>query len=232
MKKNILLAIAATLIASSAMAADYTASVGVVSNNVERGVSQTRDGAGIVGDFGVKFDNGLFGKYQPATVDFSDRTSIKHKIIAGYMLPSSLTGPVEVSVGTSTRLYTGGSGLGNPTDRNFTEGFVKLGYAGFTVDLNKTVDASTLNPSKNAYYHLGYASKFTLPVVGELTGSIGTGYTHYETASVTRHTTTEVSVSRALTKAVALNAGYSFGGRDVANREIPNKGFVGIAASF
>lgn len=232
MKKNILLAIAVSLIASSAMASDYTASVGVVSNNVERGVSQTRDGAGVIGDFGVKFDNGLFGKYQPATVDFGDRTSIKHKIIAGYALPSSLTGPVEVSVGTSTLLYTGGSGFGNPTGRNFTEGFVKLGYAGFSADLNKTINASTLNPSKNSYYRLGYASKLTLPVVGELTGSIGTGYTHYEKAGVTRHTTTEVGVSRSLTKTVALNAGYSFGGRDLVNKQIPNKGFVGVSASF
>jgi uncharacterized protein (TIGR02001 family) len=210
------------------MAAEYNASVGVVSNSIERGVTQSRDGISVNGDFGVKFDNGLFANYQPATIDFGDSTSIKHQVFLGYTVPTSLTGPVKVSVGTYTRLFTGGKGVGTPSDRNFTEAFVKLGYAGFTADLYKTVDDSKTPLGYNSYASLGYSTK----LISNLSGSISTGYTHYATTGTTKHTVAEVGLTYGLTKNVNLLAGYSFGDHDASNAKLADKGYVGLNAGF
>jgi uncharacterized protein (TIGR02001 family) len=172
--------IAATILGSSAAYAGASANVGVASNYIWRGATQTNDNAAISGGLDYDFGNGFSAGTW--TSNLSDGNGYELDLYAGY---SGKIGASDLGVTLTNYRY--------PTidDADFTELGASLGFGAATVGVAYTIDSDdnkTPEFSKgDIYYSLGASTdiKEGLSLGGtigkyDFDDKAGTDYTHYQ----------------------------------------------------
>lgn len=221
MKKSFLSVLAAALLAISfsAQAVEVTGTLGAGSNYVDRGVSVS--GKTVSANAGVKVtEGGLFA--EAVTHTLADRSDLATVASAGYT--TSIAG-VAVTGGYTQYLYSGQARAS--TNQNFGEAFAAVSYKGVNALVAQTIDRASVS-GRDTYTRVGY----TAPTFYGFTADVGTAYTHFRNAGVTRHTNTEASVSYKLLKNVTATAAYSFGGEDVKGRKLANQTTLAMNVGF
>ena len=148
MKKIIQASLVASVLttAVAAQAAEVSGNVTLTSDYVWRGVSQTQNNGAIQGGFDVSDESGFYAGAWGSNVDFDNNASLELDLYAGY--GTDLTEEVSLDVGIVKYTYPDASG------GNFTEAYVNLGFAGFT--LGYAADGGIFAGESSEYISLSY----------------------------------------------------------------------------
>ncbi len=163
MKKGILLTatVLGSVLVSTQVMAGGSANVGVTSNYLWRGTTQTQDEAALQAGLDYSADNGLYVGTWASNSKFAD-TGAEVDLYAGYK--KELANGVSYDVGAIKYFY--------PDDNSveFAEVYGKVAYKGVGAEIDYTVDsndAADFVQNGDVYYALGYT--------GELKGGWGYG---------------------------------------------------------
>lgn len=155
-----------------------TANVGVTSNYIWRGVTQTSDASAISGGIDYASDSGF---YVGTWVSNTTSNQYEHDIYAGYGFDA---GPVGLDIGAIKYMYPVGTALSD-----FTEVYVNASYESFGVGAAYTVskeDSSVVNDNDlYIYASAEFEVKKDLALgvlVGDydVDGGSASDYTHYQ----------------------------------------------------
>lgn len=124
---------ASTLALSPAKAEDiaFEGNIGLTSNYVWRGMTQTDDQAAISGGLDLAMDSFYLGTWV-SNVDFGDDTTSEQDIYFGY---AGEAGSVSYDVGYISYIYAGGD------DLDFAEIYASVGTGGFSLTYSYLVSA-------------------------------------------------------------------------------------------
>lgn len=184
--KQGLVSVAALAAVGSASAAELSANIGVASNYLWRGVTQSGDDAAISGGIDVGFDSGVYlGTWTSSLGDNSSNYELD--LYGGY---AGDAGPLSYDVGLIHYAYPV-----SDVELDFTEVYGSVGFEMITASVAYTVDTEADTADDNDLY-ASLAADF--PVrddvsVGLLVGSYdfdadgAEDYTHFQ-ASVTKST--------------------------------------------
>lgn len=225
---NLLAASAAVLllsVASAAAAQDVTYNVGVTSDYVTRGTSQTNHDAAVSGGVDLTYDSGFYVGAWASEVDFGDGTDAEIDFYAGYRTEAAGFG---LDFGVASYNYTNA-----PTNLNMVEGLVTLtrpvGPLATTVEIAYSPD----------YFNLGTQSLWTearasLPLAERLTLSGSVGYQYIENEALfPSYSTYNVGVGYALTPNLAVDVRYTDNDLPASAGFFADDSFsVGLTASF
>ncbi len=187
--------IAAASFGSSSAFAEVSANIGVTSNYIWRGVTQSDDGSAVSGGLDYAHESGFYAGTWASTVDFgagADNNEIEHDVYLGY---GGEAAGIGYDLGLAHYMYP------LTDDADFTELYVSGSYEMFTVGLAYTVSSDIDDTAGNdgmflegdLYYYASAAfdlgNDFGLGVtVGQYTfdddGVAGTDldYGHYQVA--------------------------------------------------
>jgi len=180
MKMNKLaLACGAALLATSAVAqAEFSANIGVTSNYVWRGMTQTSDGAAIQGGIDYSHESGFYAGTWASNVDGGTQYGTYE--VDGYLGFGGEVSGIGYDIGYIYYAYPAGQ------DGNFGEVYGSASFSMFTVGAAYVTNNDGGDDGDLYYY--GSAS-FDLPQDFSLTGTVGQydsddaavdGYTHYQ----------------------------------------------------
>lgn len=165
---SLLAASAAT--STAALAVDVTANIGVTSNYVWRGITQTKDGPAVQGGIDVGFGPSLYAGTWASNVDFSgaenDNNEYELDFYGGWA-PSF--GEFGLDLGTIYYAYPKGD------DVNFWEIYAAGSWRWFTVGLNYTIDGQASKPSPFIDGDIYYYGQVDVPLPQDwsIGGTIG-----------------------------------------------------------
>jgi uncharacterized protein (TIGR02001 family) len=186
------LAVAAILTATGPVLAaesPLTANIGVVSNYLWRGVTQTQDGAAIQGGIDYAHDSGFSAGTWVSNVDWgTPDPNYELDLYAGY---GGKAGDFGYNISTTYFAYPDG------TDANFWELGASGSWSFLTLGLDYTLDGQASEPAPfregDVYY---YASlSFDLPMGMSLGGTLG-HYDFTDFGSDADYTHWQVSISK------------------------------------
>ncbi len=121
----------ASLVAPAKAESSLEGNIGFTNNYVWRGMTQTDDQAAISG--GLDFSaGGFYAGTWASNVDFADDTNSEQDVYFGY---AGDAGDISYDVGYIAYMYSGGD------DLDFSEVYVSLGAAGFSLTYSYLVDA-------------------------------------------------------------------------------------------
>lgn len=145
--KNILIAAFFYCFSLSAFA-EMSANIGVTSNYIWRGQTQTSDNAAVSGGFDVESEHGFSAGIWTSTVDFSgDDAGNETDLYVSY---ASSFGNLDVSVGGIYYMYT------EHDDSDFSEATLDFGYQNFSFGMAYVV-GSDFESEGDLFYHAGFA---------------------------------------------------------------------------
>lgn len=185
MKKTLIATSIASAVSLSALAlpavaaAEVSANIGVVSNYLFRGVTQTDDSAAVQGGLDYAHESGFYAGTWTSTVDFGpDSANYELDLYAGY---GSSIGDLGFDVGYVYYAYPDGD------DLDFGEIYGSLTYSYLTAGLAYTVNSQATGDTAafdtgDLYYYAGVDVPF-----GEsgFTGSLYYGYYTFDNDSST-----------------------------------------------
>jgi len=147
MKMNRLtLACGVALMGASAIAqAEFSANVGVTSNYVWRGVTQTMDDPAVQGGIDYAHENGFYAGIWASNVDFGT-SGEEVDLYAGF---SGEAGTLGYDLGLIHYAYP------SHNDSDFTEIYGSLSFSAFTAGLAYTIDTEAGGDDEHLYYHAG-----------------------------------------------------------------------------
>jgi uncharacterized protein (TIGR02001 family) len=148
--KKIALAVAALSLGLSGMVqAELSANIGVSSNYVWRGVSQTDDGAAVSGGIDYAQDSGFYAGTWVSNVDFNDASGgqTEWDLYAGF---AGEAGDMGYDLGVIYYAYPTADDAADELD--FTEIYASLAYNAFTLGANYTVDKEDSSAEENDLY--------------------------------------------------------------------------------
>lgn len=135
MKSLKVIALSAALVAAGlsapASAADLTGNIGVTSNYVWRGLTQTNNGAAVSGGLDYSMKSGLYLGTWVSNTAFGTPTSQEHDLYVGFGMK---TGPVELDFGGIQYRYSQDDTL------DWTEFYVGATYKDFGAQINISSD--------------------------------------------------------------------------------------------
>jgi uncharacterized protein (TIGR02001 family) len=117
---------------SSAQATNMSANVGVTSNYIWRGMTQSDKHFSVSAGLDYSHNSGFYLGGWAASVDFNDNTNAELDAYAGYQISLN---DVNVDVGYLYYGYQGGD------DLNFSELYLRTSYKNFTVGFSSLVDS-------------------------------------------------------------------------------------------
>lgn len=183
MKKSIALAISTALLATSASTtalAGASANVGIASNYIWRGLTQTEDQAAVSGGLDYDFGNGFSVGTWASNVNFgtatTDDTGYELDLYGGY---GGKMGSTDYSVGFIHYAYPAQDNI------DFTEITAGLGFGPASLDLAYTVDADDPSLEDNLYIALSGSTDIKEGLslgatIGHNEPDAGADYTHYQ----------------------------------------------------
>lgn len=219
-------AAAVLLTAAAAAAQDVTYNVGVTSDYVTHGLSQTNHDAAVSAGVDVTYESGFYVGAWASSVDFEDGTDAEIDVYAGYRTEAAGFG---LDFGVASYNYTSA-----PSNINMVEALVTV-----TRDVGPVAAALEVAYSPD-YFNYGTASLWTearasLPLTSKLSLSGGVGYQHIEDETLfPSYTAYNVGFGYALTEKLAVDVRYT-------TNDLPESrvGFfaddsvsVGLTASF
>ncbi len=144
MKKSITLGAAvAAVLASGAASADLTGNIGVASNYIWRGYTQSNDQAAVSGGLDYSHDSGFYAGTWVSNVDFSGGAGAGEYELDFYAGYGGEAGGFGYDLGVATYQYPI-----NP-NTSFTELYVSGTYSVVTVGVNYNLDAGSANDAEN-----------------------------------------------------------------------------------
>jgi len=150
------------LLSAQHAVAAVTANIGVTSNYIWRGQTQTSDKAAISGGFDYENDHGFAAGVWASTVDFSgDDAGNETDFYASY---STGWGDLGVSVGAIYYMYS------EHDDSDFAEATLDFSYQQFSFGMAFVMD-SDFNSEDDLYYYVG----FSQPLPQEFEASVTFG---------------------------------------------------------
>lgn len=165
---KIAMACGAALLGVSAVAqAEVSANIGVTSNYVWRGMTQTNDQPAISGGVDYAHDSGFYIGTWASNVDDANGTYGTYEL-DGYAGFGGEVGDVGYDVGYLYYAYPSGNG------GNFGELYGSVSFQMFTVGLAYTTNADTDSAEGDIYYYAN--ASFDLPEGFSLGGTVG----HYD----------------------------------------------------
>ncbi|HGG61021.1 MAG TPA: hypothetical protein ENK26_14075 [Gammaproteobacteria bacterium] len=177
-KKTTVSLIAAGILLSANAQAGVEGNIGVASNYIWRGVTQTQDQAAISGGLDYSNDSGFYLGTWASNVDFgADATDAGYELdlYGGY---GGEVGGFGYDVGYILYAYP------SLDDSNFSEVYLNTGIAGFALGVSYQVDADSTDENY-LYLSLGYdidlGNDWGLSLYGGSydTGADDSDYTHY-----------------------------------------------------
>ncbi len=123
--------------------------VTLTSDYVWRGISQTQNNGAIQGGFDYAHETGFYVGVWGSNVDFDNDASIELDYYAGYS--TDITEDINIDVGVLKYAYPDAS------DANFTEGYINVGYMGFT--LGYSAQGSLFADESRDYISLSYGTE-------------------------------------------------------------------------
>ncbi len=151
--------IASALLAATGVAqADMSANLGVASNYLFRGVSQTGDAAAISGSVDYSHESGVYLGTWMSNVDFGGKEDMEVDGYAGY---AGEMGSVSYDLSYLYYWYPGAGGDAQGGDLDFGEVSVGLGFGPLSATFAYTVNAEADGPGPfqdgDMYYSLGFS---------------------------------------------------------------------------
>ncbi|WMP18830.1 TorF family putative porin [Thiothrix lacustris] len=193
MKKTLLtMAVMGSLLVVSQAQAGASANIGVTSDYIWRGVTQTDEGAAVQAGLDYEADNGLYVGTWASNVDFPDvYNGAEVDVYAGYK--KDLKGELNFDVGAIRYMYPS-----EDMALDATELYAKAGMKGVAAEVGYTVDIEGTNTDEgNLYYGLGYS--------GEFGNGIGygakIGRTDYKAVDATDYNHAQLSLTKGFNKA-------------------------------
>ena len=156
MKKTLLtVAILGSLFAAAQAQAGASANVGVTSNYVFRGITQTDDKPAVQAGLDYAHDSGLYAGTWASNVDFGDGNYSGAEVDVYGGFKRDLKGGLSYDVGVIDYTYPSEDG-----SLDVTEAYTKLGYKGASFEFDHPIAAEDKS-LKNGYnyYALGYAGE-------------------------------------------------------------------------
>ena len=152
----------ASLVAPAKAESSLEGNIGFTNNYVWRGMTQTDDQAAISG--GLDFSaGGFYAGTWASNVDFADDTNSEQDVYFGY---AGDAGDISYDVGYIAYMYSGGD------DLDFSEVYVSVGAAGFSLTYSYLVDADYDADSGDETY---LALDYELPLAGDFGVSLHYG---------------------------------------------------------
>lgn len=211
--------------ASPAAAQEVAYNVGVTSDYVTRGSSQTNHDAAVFGGVDLTYDNGFYVGAWASTVDFEDGADAEIDFYGGYRTEAAGFG---LDFGFASYNYTNA-----PSNLNMVEGLVTI-----TRDVGPASTAVEIAYSPD-YFNLGTPSLWTearlsVPLADKLTLSGGVGYQHIDDETLfASYATYNVGVGYALTDNLAVDVRYTDNDLPASFGFFADDSFsVGLTASF
>ncbi|WML89597.1 TorF family putative porin [Thiothrix lacustris] len=193
MKKTLLtMAVMGSLLVVSQAQAGASANIGVTSDYIWRGVTQTDEGAAVQAGLDYEADNGLYVGTWASNVDFPDvYNGAEVDVYAGYK--KDLKGELNFDVGAIRYMYPS-----EDMALDATEVYAKAGLKGLEAEVSYGVDTEGTDTDEgNLYYGLGYS--------GEFSNGIGygakIGRVDYEADGASDYSHTQLSLSKGFDKA-------------------------------
>jgi uncharacterized protein (TIGR02001 family) len=156
MKKGILLTatVLGSLFVSAQAMAGASANIGVTSNYIWRGITQTQDDPAVQGGLDYAADNGLYVGTWASNSKFADKSGTELDLYGGYK--KELKGGLAYDIGAIKYSY--------PDDNSveFSEAYAKASMKGVAAELDYTIDSNdTANAVQKGdiYYSLGYTGE-------------------------------------------------------------------------
>ncbi len=151
--------IASALLAATGVAqADMSASLGVASNYLFRGVSQTGDAAAISGSVDYSHESGLYLGTWMSNVDFGGKEDMEVDGYAGY---AGEMGSVSYDVSYLYYWYPGAGGDAQGGDLDYGEVALGLGFGPLSASVAYTVNAEANGPGPFQEGDLHYGLSFS-----------------------------------------------------------------------
>lgn len=167
--------IASALLATSGVAqAEVSASLGVATNYLFRGITQTDDAAAVSGSLDYGHDSGIYLGTWLSNVDFGGKEDVEMDLYGGY---AGEIGSISYDIGYLYYWYPGAGGDTQGGDLDYGEAVLGLGFGPVSVSLAYTTNAEADGPGPfqegDIYYSLGYEPDMT---IGGLAPSFLIGY--------------------------------------------------------
>lgn len=193
MKKTLLsTALLGALLVTSQAQAGASANVGVTSDYIWRGVTQTDEGPAVQAGLDYEAENGLYAGTWASNVDFPGTyKGAEVDVYAGYK--KDLKGELNFDVGAIRYMYPS-----EDMALDATEVYAKAGLKGVEAEVSYGVDTEGTDVDQgNLYYSLGYS--------GEFSNGIGygakIGRVDYEADAATDYSHAQLSLSKGFDKA-------------------------------
>lgn len=185
------LTLASSVLLSAQAYAGASANVGVTSNYVWRGVTQTDEKPALQIGADYAHDSGAYIGTWASNVKFPDAyDGVEADVYAGYK--KDLKGDVFYDVGAIRYAYPS-----EDTALDFTEVYAKAGIKGLTGEVAYTVDKEgTSTDEGDIYYALGYGGAIT----EGLNYGIKVGHTDYKADAADDYTHYQLSLSKGFDK--------------------------------
>lgn len=190
--------IAASLLASATAAgsgvvlaeSSLTANVGVASNYIWRGTTQTNDASAVSGGIDYSNASGFYAGTWVSNVTWTNTNGYEQDIYAGYAFDA---GPVGLDVGYITYLYPV-NGDADPTqdEDDFSEVYVNASYKMFSAGLALTTSTEAGGEDSHQYIYVG--AEFE--VKKDLTLAVTIGDYDFDGGSDSDYTHTQISLSK------------------------------------
>lgn len=176
-----------TLVSTSPVWAGVSANVGLTSNYIWRGITQSDDKAALQAGLDYKAKNGFYAGTWASNVKFTDNKATEVDLYTGFA--NELKGGLSYDIGAIRYAYP------DETDWDVTEAFAKFGFKGFTTELGYVTDKDVSGDINDKYYALGYNGKIGTWGYGLKAGKVdidgaGDDYSH-----------TQVSLTKTIGKA-------------------------------
>ena len=170
------LALTGALIASPIVAKaawEGSANIGLTSDYVFRGISQTDENPAIQGGFDLAHDSGFYVGTWASNVDFNEGTDddadMELDVYVGF---AGEAGDFSYDVSLLRYIYPG-----SETDFDYNELLAKVGYMGFGAEFGYSNDI--FNSDENGFY---YGLSYSHDIMEGLTASAGVGYSDFNQA--------------------------------------------------
>ncbi|TKB56560.1 TorF family putative porin [Ferrimonas aestuarii] len=169
-----LFAVSTLLISGTAMAA-LDANVGLTSNYLFRGLTQTDDGVALQGGIDYSHDSGIYVGTWASNVDFGDDTSYEIDFYGGY---AGAAGELSYDLGYVYYAYPDAGANGESADIDFGEAYLHLGWKYVGVSI---IYATNTDDGAEAYDSaLYYEGNFNYPISDSLSVGIAVGQQDFD----------------------------------------------------
>lgn len=191
MKKGILLTatVLGSLFVSTYAVAGASGNIGVTSNYIWRGVSQTGDGAAVSGGLDYEADNGLYVGTWASNVDIGGTKGTEVDLYAGYAKELKNGFGYDVAV-------TGYTYPGKNLSGDFTELSLKGSYKGVEAGVAYTLDSddntTPMFSKGDVYSHLGVSKE----LANGLTLGATVGHYNFDDAAGDDYSHAQLSVAK------------------------------------